>query len=104
MESRYNGFEDMNDTIFISHGDRIEDGNMLQLTVKEKFGEKEILILIMSDLLSVPIQVLEPWRFSSWAAQDKQKGENGQLQKLCFPQKVLKTSVSSVRNVWGQNT
>lgn len=44
MESRYNGFEDMNDTIFISHGDCIEDAEYVATLVKEKFGEKEILI------------------------------------------------------------
>lgn len=44
MEKRYAGFEDKNDTIFISHGDCIEDAEYVATLVKEKFGEKEILI------------------------------------------------------------
>lgn len=44
MASRIVGYEDQNDTIFISHGDCIEDAEYVASLVKEKFGEKEILI------------------------------------------------------------
>jgi fatty acid-binding protein DegV len=38
------GFEDKNDSIFISHGDCIEDAQYVANLVKEKFGDKEFLI------------------------------------------------------------
>jgi len=44
MESRISGFEDQNGSIFISHGDCIDDAEYVATLVKEKFGEKEILI------------------------------------------------------------
>lgn len=44
MEKSIKGFEDQNDTIFISHGDSIEDAQFVADLVQERFGKKEILI------------------------------------------------------------
>lgn len=44
MEKRISGYEDKNDTIFISHGDSIEDAEYVASLVRERFGIKNILI------------------------------------------------------------
>lgn len=44
MEKSIEGFEDKNDSIFISHGDCIEDAEFVANLVRERFGEKEFLI------------------------------------------------------------
>lgn len=38
------GLEGENDTVFISHGDCIEDAKLLETILKEKFGVKEVII------------------------------------------------------------
>lgn len=42
------GFEDKNDTIFISHGDCVEDAQYVANLITERFGEKEFLINYVS--------------------------------------------------------
>lgn len=48
MEKKTQGFEDNNDTVFISHGDSIEDANYVASLVKERFGIDDILINYVS--------------------------------------------------------
>lgn len=48
MEKKTQGFEDNNDTVFISHGDSIEDANYVASLVKERFGIDDILISYVS--------------------------------------------------------
>jgi len=44
MEKRLPGFENMNDIVFISHGDCPEDANFLASLVKERFGINNVMI------------------------------------------------------------
>jgi len=44
MEKRFEGWEDKNDVIFISHGDCLEDAEYLASLVKERFGKDNIRI------------------------------------------------------------
>lgn len=44
MEKRLAGFEDKNDTVFISHGDSLEDAEYVASLVKNRFGIEDILI------------------------------------------------------------
>jgi len=48
MEKRIIGFEDKNDTVFISHGDSIDDANFVASLIKERFGIKNVLISFLS--------------------------------------------------------
>jgi DegV family protein with EDD domain len=48
MEKRFSGFEDKNDTVFISHGDSLEDANYVASLVKERFGINDIVINYVS--------------------------------------------------------
>lgn len=48
MEKKLTGFEDSNDTVFISHGDSIEDAEYVASIVKERFGIDNILINYVS--------------------------------------------------------
>jgi DegV family protein with EDD domain len=44
MEKRISGFEDKNDTVFISHGDSLEDAEYVASLVRERFGVENIVI------------------------------------------------------------
>lgn len=44
MEKRLAGYEDMNDIIFISHGDCIEDAEYLASMIRERFGKDNFMI------------------------------------------------------------
>lgn len=44
MEKRITGFEDKNDTVFISHGDCLEDAEYVASLIRERFGIKNFLI------------------------------------------------------------
>lgn len=44
MEKKIVGFENKNDTVFICHGDCLEDANYVASLVTERFGIKDILI------------------------------------------------------------
>lgn len=48
MEKRLVGFEDQNDTVFISHGDSLEDAEYVASLVKDRFGIEDILIDFVS--------------------------------------------------------
>ena len=48
MEKRLSGFEDKNDTVFISHGDCITDAEYVASLIKERFGINDILINLVS--------------------------------------------------------
>ena len=48
MEKRIVGFEGKNDTVFISHGDSLEDANYVASLIKERFGIDDILINYVS--------------------------------------------------------
>lgn len=48
MESRIKGFELQNETVFISHGDCIEDAQFVADLIKERFGIKNFLINYVS--------------------------------------------------------
>ncbi|NLK74818.1 MAG: DegV family protein [Clostridiales bacterium] len=44
MEARLDGYRDQNDTVFISHGDCLEDAEFVASLVKERYGINDILI------------------------------------------------------------
>lgn len=44
MEKRIVGYEDQNDTVFISHGDTIEDAEFVASLIKKRFGIESFLI------------------------------------------------------------
>lgn len=48
MEKRISGYEEKNDTVFISHGDSLADAEYLASLVRERFGIKDILINYVS--------------------------------------------------------
>ncbi|MBE5968572.1 MAG: DegV family protein [Lachnospiraceae bacterium] len=48
MQSRTKGFDGQNDTIFISHGDCLEDAEFVADQIKERFGIQNILINYVS--------------------------------------------------------
>ncbi len=48
MEKRLPGYEDKNDTVFISHGDSQEDAKYVASLVKERFGIEDIVINFVS--------------------------------------------------------
>jgi len=48
MENRIKGYESQNETIFISHGDCIEDAQFVADLIKERFGFKNFLINYVS--------------------------------------------------------
>lgn len=48
MESKLKGYEDENNTVFISHGDCMEDAEYVANQVRERFGIQDILIHYVS--------------------------------------------------------
>ncbi len=48
MQHRVEGFLDQNDTVFISHGDSLEDAEFVASLVKQRFGIQDILIHYIS--------------------------------------------------------
>ena len=48
METLSKGYEDKNDTVFISHGDCIEDAEFVAGLIREKFGISNIIINMVS--------------------------------------------------------
>ncbi len=48
MEKRISGYEDQNDTVFISHGDSLDDAEYVASLVRERFGIENILINYVS--------------------------------------------------------
>jgi DegV family protein with EDD domain len=44
VEARLDGYRDQNDTVFISHGDCLEDAEFVASLVKERYGINDILI------------------------------------------------------------
>lgn len=48
MEKRLPGFEGKNDTVFISHGDSLEDAEYVASLINERFGIEDILINYVS--------------------------------------------------------